>query len=936
VGLVGVKRARVSGGLVPLAVSVLLLVAGLPAGSVAGAEPLGGTEEVLASPPPRSEEVALASGALREAVARLQAGQLADPRVEVLDDQVRVEVLHHLTTAAIERLIARLGGSVEGAVPGELVQARVPIDKLVDLEADPGVDFVRPPLVANEPAGEQSVAPAAAETRPAPASLIVGAEVTKTNAAAWHAAGYTGSGVKIGIVDYFGSSYWNAGVAAGELPAPAGTFCRVSGSVCDLWTAGQKHGEGVAEVIHEMAPGAQLYLATARTASDLQAAVDYFAAQGVKVISRSLTAEYDGPGNGTGPIATVIDNAVAAGMTWFNSAGNTAGGGSVYGQYWRGPWADANGNGWLDFAPGDEGLGMLCGFVNGLRWSDWGASRTDYDLWVYDDAALTVLKAKSEDNQATGALPLEHVALTCGVSDVDYVLVRLHAAGGGTGGDTLELMVNQAALEHWQNPYSASGPAADTASPGAATVGAIDPATGTTIAPYSSQGPTNDSRTKPDLSAAACVGTFTYGPDCFAGTSASTPVVAAAAALVLQAGLAGTPAQLKAYLLTQATVDRGAAGSDNVYGAGELVLPAPAPGPTPTTTVALTSNTTSAVSGETLVTFTATLSKADATGTVTFRDVTGAPTILGTGAVAASTATLQVRLAGAGTHLVDAVYGGDATYGPATSNAVAIVVSADTGVSATGVGVNYTTFYPYRDGYRDTVTIRGTLLEPASVAIQIRSSTGRLVRSLSVSTRSGAYGVAWNGRTGSGTRVAAGKYKVAQTISDAAGNSKVYTSYTTVSNKRLYWYSHTITKYGAQYSVYGDPGSGSVSTSKSSYSRGVRLSSGTAWVAVRYTFALRSATVYKPLTFKVLGRSPNGTKAYEGLWNRTLGSSLATGAYDKKVIGPKYAWYSMTGDSSTHRSGRSAYGLVYVEYSGGARQFDVAKVRLTYRYAILR
>ncbi len=205
-----------------------------------------------------------------------------------------------------------------------------------------------------------------------------------------------------------------------------------------------------------------------------------------------------------------------------------------------------------------------------------------------------------------------------------------------------------------------------------------------------------------------------------------------------------------------------------------------------------------------------------------------------------------------------------------------------------------------------------------------------------MSTRSGAYGIAWNGRTASGARVAAGKYKIVQTIRDVPGNRKSFTAYTTVSNRRLYWYSHTITLYGAQYSGTGDPGSGSVSRSGSAYSRGVRLSSGTSWAAVAYTFTLRSATVYKPLTFKVLGRSPNGQKAYEGLWNRTLGSRLDVGSYDSKAIGPRYAWYSITGDSATHRSGRSAYGLVKVEYSGGVRMFDVAKVQLTYRYAILR
>jgi hypothetical protein len=65
---------------------------------------------------------------------------------------------------------------------------------------------------------------------------------------------------------------------------------------------------------------------------------------------------------------------------------------------------------------------------------------------------------------------------------------------------------------------------------------------GITIAPYSSQGPTNDGRVKPDISAVACVNSASYAPGCFNGTSASTPVVAGAVALAWAGGAAGTPA----------------------------------------------------------------------------------------------------------------------------------------------------------------------------------------------------------------------------------------------------------------------------------------------------------------------------------------------------------------------------------------------------------
>ena len=147
------------------------------------------------------------------------------------------------------------------------------------------------------------------------------------------------------------------------------------------------------EVIHDQAPAASLYIAFAANTEDLQAAVNYFASQGVRIISRSLSASFDGPGDGSGPVGTVVDNAVAAGITWFNSAGNSAGTPpTLRGSYWRGSWLDADNDNFLEWSPGDEVLETRCGFVLGLRWNDWGSDRTDYDIRIYDDPGQFILK----------------------------------------------------------------------------------------------------------------------------------------------------------------------------------------------------------------------------------------------------------------------------------------------------------------------------------------------------------------------------------------------------------------------------------------------------------------------------------------------------------------------------------------------------------------
>jgi len=97
---------------------------------------------------------------------------------------------------------------------------------------------------------------------------------------------------------------------------------------------------------------------------------------------------------------------------------------------------------------------------------------------------------------------------------------------------------------------------------------------------FSSQGPTIDGRMKPDLAGHDSVSGATYGPfsSCvysgFAGTSAASPEVAGAAALVKQAFLSYGPDQLQKFLLDGAK-DMGVGGNDNVTGAGELQLPMP-------------------------------------------------------------------------------------------------------------------------------------------------------------------------------------------------------------------------------------------------------------------------------------------------------------------------------------------------------------------------
>jgi hypothetical protein len=284
-----------------------------------------------------------------------------------------------------------------------------------------------------------------------------------------------------------------------------------------------------------------------------------------------------------------VDYAATRGITWFNSGGNDAAFG--YGRYTDG----VDSSGYLDFLNGPGVDSMLridpqSGGVafDGIRWAnDWNlpASQvTDYSVEIWEGATEgSATKMVVLDNpQYAGAPPLEAVDEVFNVGGSGQALfLRIHAGANysASSPDTVEVATFFGVVEAGRrsSAFSSAKPVVDSRNPALIAVGAIDPANGSTgIAFYSSQGPTNDGRIKPDVSAPSCVTSTVYSPMCFNGTSAASPAAAGMAALLLGRGLA-VPGIPLAALVKHLVVDLGVPGPDNAYGVGEIRLPATAP-----------------------------------------------------------------------------------------------------------------------------------------------------------------------------------------------------------------------------------------------------------------------------------------------------------------------------------------------------------------------
>jgi subtilisin family serine protease len=368
----------------------------------------------------------------------------------------------------------------------------------------------------------------------------------------WHGLGVTGEGITVVVLDSGFAGYEE--LLGTELPETVETRFE------DFRWVFSPHGTACAEIVHDMAPDAKIELWQATTSGQIMSLIDEIIERGdVQVVNFSAGFPGFFPADGSSEVSLAVLEAMEAGITFVNSAGNNAR------RSWSGTVEDADGDGILEL-DGEEDFPIRSAGDLALvrvRWEDtWGKAEHDIDLVLYDEDGVECDRA--ETPQGGFGLPFEEVSCTTGRATLN-LLDRGDAAG------VRAWLYSEADL-----PGPVRQPAGSVTVPadsmGALAVGAVRG--DGQIAGFSSHGPTDDGRIKPELAAPTWVATVAYGGANFGGTSAAAPHAAGFAALLHQLH-PWADAEEIGWLMEFWTEDLGEPGKDMIFGAGALRVELP-------------------------------------------------------------------------------------------------------------------------------------------------------------------------------------------------------------------------------------------------------------------------------------------------------------------------------------------------------------------------
>lgn len=546
----------------------------------------------------------------------------ADGRVGI---DIRVDVTQEFL-ARLEKMGAKI---IYQSVELRTVVAEMPLRSIESIAAMPTVHFIQ----SKEENGPNSINPAGEAPslmppvqnelkkllagNPAPnirdenrrmvGSATSQGDVTHRAALARLLSGSDGTGIKIGVLSD-GVASLAARQASGDLPANV--------TVVGTFPAGTEEGTAMLEIVHDIAPGAELFFATAtgsgsaafannirtlRNVHGCDIIVDdwtYFAetpfqeGQAVNVIS---------PTN-AGVVIQAVNDVTASGAIFFSSAGNSGNKNDGTSGAWEGDFVNGGAAGSplpANLEIHDFGSGSLFNTVSAattstgagtyLKWSDpLGASSNDYDFYVLNSAGTAIVSQSTNVQNGTQD-PQEIVAAPA--AGTRLVVVRK----AGAQNRFLHINTNRARLAISTNGvvhgHNSGRNTMTTAATPAAAAFPSSFASNHVVETFSSDGPRrifynadsspitpgNVSSTggellaKPEMTAADGVTTTTPGFLTFFGTSAAAPHAAAIAALIKSENPSLTASQITTAMKSSA-IDIEGPGWDRDSGAG-IVMP---------------------------------------------------------------------------------------------------------------------------------------------------------------------------------------------------------------------------------------------------------------------------------------------------------------------------------------------------------------------------
>ena len=496
---------------------------------------------------------------------RRQSSEGAGPAVEQVrdgpagDGRVRVDIRADVTPVVLSRIRA-LGGSVVDSVPGyRSVRPLLPAASVERLAALDAVRSIRPADGAST-AGQASPSPfATRKTNATQGDVAHRANLARTT----H--GVDGTGIGIGVISD-GVRSLAERQAAGDLPARVTVLPGQQGGPLSIvgFITGRGGDEGTAmlEIVHDLAPGAELYFATGRGGeARLAQNIEDLCAAGPDIIVDDIFY-FREPVFQDGVVAQAVNDAAADGCFHFSAAGNAGNLNDDTSGVWEGDYAAGT-----DFEVSGVSVGTARDFGSGveenqltkdglafvLQWADpLGASDNDYDLFLVD-ADDNVL-ASSTNTQDGTQDPIEYISSSADYTDAYLVVVK--ASGAASRYLRLDTLRGQLAVA--TDGQTARHAAAENA----VTVGAVDVRTAAGAGGVFNGTESIRSTSAPEFAT-------------FCGTSSAAPHAAAIGGLLLEA--AGGPARVALAglrtALTGSALDIEATGVDRDSGAGIVMAP---------------------------------------------------------------------------------------------------------------------------------------------------------------------------------------------------------------------------------------------------------------------------------------------------------------------------------------------------------------------------